>query len=105
MPFDLPTPAKLWLPPKPAIIRAWKLEDLKIGFIPGFLPPGAAAAKAALTTLTQVAPAPAKLQMAQSQAQRPLRLAICWSSGVAPLPQRQLPLAPPLEPLYPTRHH
>ena len=54
MPLDLSLPPKLWLPPKPAIIRAWKWEELKLGFIPGFMPPGAAAAKAVLTTLTQV---------------------------------------------------
>jgi hypothetical protein len=42
MPIDLTLPPKLWLPPKPAIIRALSREELKLGFIPGFLPPIAA---------------------------------------------------------------
>jgi hypothetical protein len=52
MPLDLP-PHKLWLPPKPAIIRALSREELKLGFLPGFIPPGAGAASR-LTTLTNV---------------------------------------------------
>ena len=56
--FDLPP--KLWLPPKPAIIRAWKREELKrqplvqASFLPGMFPAGAAAAAPPATTLTQV---------------------------------------------------
>jgi hypothetical protein len=52
MPFDVGPPPGLWLPPKPAIIQAWKRDELKLGFLPGFFPPGAAAV--GLTTLTQV---------------------------------------------------
>lgn len=53
IPFDLPPFNKLWLPPKPAIIQPHKPID-KLGFLPGFLPPGAAAAVGPVTLLTQV---------------------------------------------------
>jgi hypothetical protein len=54
MTLDLPPLQKLWLPPKPAIIRAWKREELKLGsFLPGMFPGGAAVAR--LTQLSILA--------------------------------------------------
>lgn len=51
MPIDLPQKADIWLPPKPAIIRAWKREDARRATFPFpvFMP----SATAALSSLTQ----------------------------------------------------
>jgi hypothetical protein len=46
MPFDLSLPPRLWLPPKPAIIRPGKRDDLQpASFLPGWFPAGAATGK------------------------------------------------------------